>query len=77
MVTTYITSFDIFSRVKNKLAAIYTSVTGTSYLDIFEHFKNLQKKLYPQEPELEPAPGKKFPEPELPQNRPVPKPSSQ
>ena len=26
------------------------------------------------EPELEPAPDRKFPEPELPQNRPAPKP---
>ena len=36
------------------------------------------KKYYPQEPEPElkpePAPGKKFPGPEPPQNRPAPKP---
>ena len=57
--------FDIFSRVRNKLAIIQTSLT--SY---FRHID--KKKHYPQEPELEPAPGRKFSEP--PQNRPASKP---
>ena len=32
----HITSFDIFSRIKNKLATIYTIVTGTSYFSLLD-----------------------------------------
>ena len=57
------TPFDIFSRVQNKLATIFKSVT--SY---FRHMLNLQK-LYKKAMS---SPWKKFPRP--PQNRPAPKP---
>ena len=72
------TSFDtgtgIFSRVKNKIGTLYcipdgtgTRTRNTSYFRQFvDSSKNL-KKICSQEPE--PAPGKKFPVPEPPQNR--------
>ena len=53
-------SFDIFSWVKNKIGTLYTRSCDTRY------FRRWQF-LCSQEPE--PAPGKKFPEPEPPQNR--------
>ena len=57
---------EIFSRVKNKLP-------GSNYIHIVNTSKNVNKlPVCSQEPE--PAPVKKFPEPEPPQNRTAPKP---
>ena len=49
---------------------LYFTNTSVVILDIFYHFKNMQRKLCPQEPQ--PAPGKKILEP--PQNSPARKP---
>ena len=68
----YITSFDIISRIKNKLGTIIQVLLVI--LDILLTLTKMFKKLCSQEPE--PAPGNRIPiAPEPPQNRTAPKPS--
>ena len=61
------TSFEIFSRVKNKLPEVTIYILLT-----LQKINKLPVPVCSQEPE--PAPVKKFPEPEPPQNRTAPKP---
>ena len=69
----YLTSFDIFSKVNIKQDLSVGTCVRTYIRQFVVSYKKFQNNvLFYQKPE--PAPGRKFTEPEPPQNRPAPKP---